>query len=350
MDVYLESKLSSEMQEDTPIFGTDLQVSCMQLQENEFLLHYPLLTSQMDFFESKQTKGPAFRVWAFKLRALGNEADLSGMNIEDLYIMRYLKGRCDEKLSEKFLKEPKPLLKFFDRIAHQHEVAASVVKTMTTSQTEARLARMVGQRHQRRVPTTKELMGQKKFIRCGMPGHTANVCQHKETRCHGCKGKGHLKRVCQNGMQNESQKQSRARAVKEEEVEVGQEAPHEYTSDENHGKETEDQDNRLTIRHIASEMTTHSMTVEINKTFKMQACADTGTTQTIISQDMCLRHGLQIYQVKERLFAGNGERMACKGKTPLKIEYQGITTAELVSSVMKNDILISLEDLIMMRV
>ena len=60
IDVNLESKLSTEMQEDTPIFGTDSQVSCMRLLENEFMLQYPLLTRQMDFFELKQTKCQAF--------------------------------------------------------------------------------------------------------------------------------------------------------------------------------------------------------------------------------------------------------------------------------------------------
>ena len=135
--------------------------------------------------------------------------------------------------------------------------------------------------------------------------------------------------------------------MKEEDAEVGQEAPPEYTSDEDRDKETEDQVNRVTIRHVRSWMTTPRVTIEVNKRFKMQTCADTGTTKIIISQDTCLRHGLRIYRAKERLFATNGERMACEGKTPLKIEYQGITTAvmALVSSAMKNDMLISREDL-----
>ena len=98
--------------------------------------------------------------------------------------MRYLACTCDEKVWEKFLKEPKPLLKLCDKIAHQHEVAASAVKALTTPRTEAELARMVRQRPQQRLLTTKELMDQKKCIRCGMPGHTANGYQHKETTCH----------------------------------------------------------------------------------------------------------------------------------------------------------------------
>ena len=67
---------------------------------------------------------------------------------------------------------------------------------------------------------------------------------------------------------------------------------------------------------------------------------------------MCREHNLKIYKAKERLFAANGERMACEGRTPLKIEYQGITTPvmALVSSAMKNDMLISWEDLQKMQV
>ena len=35
--------------------------------------------------------------------------------------------------------------------------------------------------------------GKMTCYRCGKAGHNANVCQHKDTVCHGC---GHLKRAC----------------------------------------------------------------------------------------------------------------------------------------------------------
>ena len=143
IDVSLENKLKPKIQENTPIFGSDLQVSCIKLLEEEFLLRYPLLMRQMDFFEAKQAKGQTMSDWVSKLTALGEEADLSSMSAEDLYIMRYLMGTCDTKLREKFLEEPKPSLKRLDKIIHQHEMAESSVKAMTCSRTEAR---MVNQR------------------------------------------------------------------------------------------------------------------------------------------------------------------------------------------------------------
>ena len=354
IDVNLETKLSADMQEDTPIFGKGSQISCMRLLLEEFLLQYPLLSRQVDFFESKQQKDQIFSDWTAQLRALGNEADLSNFSTEDIYIMRYLTGTRDDKLREKFLKEPKPTLKLFDKIAHQHEIAASSIKAMTAQRTDTRL---VGQkRQQRRVPTTKELLEQKKCIRCGVPGHTANNCYHKEAVCHGCQGKGHLKRVCQNSQKEKRPMPTKARAVTGDDKEAP-EAPPEYRSDDDSDKDDKAEKgtvNQVIIRqcNITSDQTTPRMNVRINELFSMNACADTGTTRSIISKDVCVKHGLKIYKARERLFAANGERMACEGRTPLRLKYHGFTTPimALVSSSMTNDMLISWKDLREMQV
>ena len=44
VDAHLMDKLDTQIQEDTPIFGTDTEVTCMKLLEEEFLLRYPLLS------------------------------------------------------------------------------------------------------------------------------------------------------------------------------------------------------------------------------------------------------------------------------------------------------------------
>ena len=90
----------------------------------------------------------------------------------------------------------------------------------------------------------------------------------------------------------------------------------------------------------------------INDTIPMAACANTGTTRTIISHDVVRKHWLKIFRANERLFVANGERMSCEGKVPLKIQFQGKMTAimALVSSSMKDEMLISMEDLMSMQI
>ena len=133
IDIHLESKLFTSIQQDTPIFGSDSQISCMKLLEDEFLLRYPKIYRQMEFFEAKQAPGELFSDFVSKLRALGDEAALPSLSTEDIYIMRYLTSTSDKKLREEFLKESKPSLKQFDKIVLQYEGAENSFQTTAAS-------------------------------------------------------------------------------------------------------------------------------------------------------------------------------------------------------------------------
>ena len=65
VNVHLESKLFASIQEDTPIFGRDSQVSCMSLLEKEFLLRYQKIYRQMEFFKAKQAPGVKYCIYTF---------------------------------------------------------------------------------------------------------------------------------------------------------------------------------------------------------------------------------------------------------------------------------------------
>ena len=110
------------------------------------------------------------------MRALGNEADLTQLTTDDIYIMRYLTGVCDEKLREKFLKEAKPTLKPLDKVAHQHEVAESSVKAMSTQRADLRQVMGGNKQQKSKMPLSKDLMDQRKCIRYGTTGHSAPDC------------------------------------------------------------------------------------------------------------------------------------------------------------------------------
>ena len=87
--------------------------------------------------------------------------------------------------------------------------------------------------------------------------------------------------------------------------------------------------------------------VLLNGYIPMNACADTGTMRTIISNDVIRRNGLKTYKANERIFAANGDEMGCEGKVPFKIHFQGRVTPvlALASSSMTNEMLISMNDL-----
>ena len=94
------------------------------------------------------------------------------------------------------------------------------------------------------------------------------------------------------------------------------------------------------------------MKVLINDTFFMDACADTGTSRTILSYVMVKKYGLKLYTARERLFAANGERMHCEGRTPHKIDFGRKSTRilALVTSALKHEMLISLDNLKKMQI
>ena len=122
IDVHLEMKLSTKIQETMPVFGSDTQVSGMGLLEEEFLVKYPLLARRVEFFESTQTTGQSFSDWSSKVKALGDEATLSDLSTDGIYVMRYITGTVDMKLRERFLKEESPTMEVLDKIAHRHNI------------------------------------------------------------------------------------------------------------------------------------------------------------------------------------------------------------------------------------
>ena len=347
IDTQLEAKLADKIEENTPIYASaPTEVSCMALLEEEFDLQYPLLTRQVDFFGSKQQKGQLFSDWAAQLKALGDEADLSTMTPDMLYIMKYLTGVSDVKLREKFFKEHNPSLKQLDRIVHQHEVAEQSIKAMANPVVEVR-------QMSRKIPSLQQLNNEKKCYRCGVSGHAPDKCNAKEMKCHGCEQKGHLKRVCQ-VLRNKKggNKREKTRAVTEAKEEQ-EDPPPKYESEEEEAEEeVEGAIARIVkIRHIPDPHTPR-VDIKVNGRFWMTACADTGTTKTIISYDIAKLYGLKLYKASEILLAANGEIMKCEGKTPLKLAFQGMITnvMALVTSSMKNEMLISMNDLKKMKI
>eukprot|EP00095_Tigriopus_kingsejongensis_P001396 maker-scaffold205_size259573-snap-gene-1.45 protein:Tk01396 transcript:maker-scaffold205_size259573-snap-gene-1.45-mRNA-1 annotation:"hypothetical protein DAPPUDRAFT_304267" len=87
IDDYLVTRLRDQMLPSTTIYGDD---GCISLLEEEFLQSYPMFARRLDFFRYSQASGQLFTDWSAELRSKGDEADLSGLRVEDLYMMRDL--------------------------------------------------------------------------------------------------------------------------------------------------------------------------------------------------------------------------------------------------------------------
>ena len=195
LDAYLQSRLNEKIQVDTPIFrndgNEDEEISCIELLEKEFLIRYPIVSRQHNFFLSVQQQGQAFSDWAKELRQMGDEARLDQLTTEDLYIMRYICGTIDAKLREKFLKEPKPTLALFNEIVDQHEAANSSIQAITNPMPVYAI------QNRKSTPDVRELEEKGLCFKCGN-NHSKYPCKvNKETRCRTCGIGGHLERVCQ---------------------------------------------------------------------------------------------------------------------------------------------------------
>ena len=336
------------MQETTPIFGEEDEVSCMSILENEFLLQYPMLTRQVDFFSSCQGPGQAFSDWVADLRKLGDEAGLASLTVDEIYMMRYFTGLTDMDLRKKFFKEIEPNLKKLNAIVKQHEIRKSNERSISNKSRE--MTRKIS--YDSNGGYKRENSQRKVCARCGYTGHSPDDCRHKNAICHNCQGKGHLSGACLEPKKKNEQK------IKARLVLNGSSVPSEDISVRSNVEQSDEDDvesNRVLVRVCKTSKDSPRINVTVSGSganFDFKACADTGTSRSIIGYDIAKVHGLRIYPAKERIFAANGERMNCEGRTPLGISFRGITTPvmALVSSNMSQDLLISMGDLKKMKV
>ena len=124
-----------------------------------------------------------------------------------------------------------------------------------------------------------------------------------------------------------------------------EEEPPGYSSDNSEDNMTDVK--QVFVRKISNAVGSLRITVQVNGKFNLNACADTGTTASIVSHDFVREHKLRLFPATERIFAANGDRMRCKGRTPLKLQFEGINTPvlALVSSDLKRELLIAEKDL-----
>ena len=130
LDPALAARIRPTLTDTTPIFG---KVSATSTIETEFLLANPLFSRRLEFFRAKQSAGEPFTDFAIRVRNLANMADLDKIKPDDIMIIGFIMGTTDDKLREKFLKDPEPTLDGLRLIARNYEIAAAATSTMAES-------------------------------------------------------------------------------------------------------------------------------------------------------------------------------------------------------------------------
>ena len=370
IDTHLETRIRDKVTAGTPIFREQddtIETTCIELIEAEFAHKYPVLTGRYQFFNDKQMPGQLASDWVAKLRALGDEAELEEMTTEHLYIMRYVCGVSDAKLRGKFLKEKKPSLEMFNEIILQHEAVKQSEKVITTGDptTIARQVRQGGGQDNnftthtqsgRKIPSIAEMKKQNRCTRCGLSTHKANDCYAINKDCNNCGIKGHLARVCQKpygakgpGDQNaKTQTRTKTRKVDSKTLMTD-------SSDSDSEIESTGTQNKVKARLVVTRRATHTagddrmqVTVERRGTsFQFNAVPNTGTSRTLIAQNIADANRLKLHSTKTQLRAANNTHMPCAGKCNVSLKYQGnvVKTKALVTDGLHNEILIGRPDL-----
>ena len=358
IDVNLETRIADRVMQDTPVFSDRANIpSCMSILEEEFDSRYPLFTRRFNLFNHKQGEGQLFSDFAADVRAQADRARLHDLTPNDLVMLIYITGCRDAKLRDKLLKEREPTLTIFHELIRQHEAANFAIKTMAginpnlSNKEEVRVAR-----RQTNHPTIEQLKASRRCVRCGNGNHESRDCQHINSTCNGCGVKGHLQRVCQKQFKTErklatrkANDQQRSRQI-EEEVSCESPPPGYDSGSEAEGGQMEAAAKVVRTEYARTIPTMSGKDPRIRLqfhhqrgTFKFEAVADSGTTRTIISHDIAKKYNVKMYKSNSQLRNASNEPMKCEGRTPVKIN--GVPTMALVSSSLKNDILLSLRDM-----
>lgn len=341
--VPLETKIREHdlYRQDMEVFGAD---SLQAIVEAEFALRYPLFNRRLDFFRIQQANGQMFTDFMLKLKQKGEEADLGQLGVEQLYIFRYITGVTDVKLRERFLKLQNPSLEDLKREARTYEVGTQAAKAMDRN--SARIAKIdnkFNKSGQRRESNKSKNRKPERFKgmchRCGSKEHMANSCNKtKESlHCKSCKKWGHIEKVCyskQYKPKSSSASRINSRAPSPETEEDAAISSHVLCKGVNSA-------NRPTPK-LQLELSSVNGTT---RTFSFGVTPDTGATRSVVARNILSRYNIEPFSSHSRLFAANGEEMQCNGSVKLRVSKSKHIINALVSSDIKDEILISWHDL-----
>ena len=219
IDTYLEARIQDRISPATPILKTDGTVSCLDLLASEFLLLHPIFARRLDFFQAKQGHNQSFTDFAQKLIRLGDEAELASLDMNDLYVMRFLTACTNLKLRERFLKEINPSRDKLLQVAQNFEVSQRFISAINKSQGQV-ASNQVSQRkfttqHKGKKPLNQNQrnVAKNRCRRCGSKTTGPHDCKGASATCYRCGKKGHLAPVCLSAPKSSNNSGSRAQSA-----------------------------------------------------------------------------------------------------------------------------------------
>ena len=193
--------------------------SAFQLLYNAFMRHFPLVTRRFNLFKNKPSQGQAFTDWTKKLHKQADECDIHLMTEDDIFVMLYLSGVQNQRLSEELHKLQNPTPASMYAAAEAWEIAQAQKKIIGSDTAGGRAHSAQTTQHRRqqgngpkpappqrpnsfqRVANPPKQQQPKpsssnfQCFRCGNK-NKEHTCNAKDAICKFCGKKGHFKGVC----------------------------------------------------------------------------------------------------------------------------------------------------------
>ena len=386
----LRNKVKYMVNDTTPILTVpskpdeEEQDSCFKALDTIFKAQYPMVRRRQDFFDYMQSPGQKTSEYLVKLRDLFDEAEMQhGFDPMDLLTYKAIQGCTYKTIQTKFNEEEEPTFQKLEKLALNIERSENQVKSphALTNQAEAHADKVGG--------NTKSTKGGKNNCkRCNRSGHNHTNCGYKDKTCHDCGKKGHIKFSpwCKGKPQQATSddEEVAAKSVRVVTCNVVSAAhkPHSGLKDgpkplaksRTKGKDgpkpldpakkrkktvkVTEVDSKGLVPQDKSNVPTPRMEVQVSQRkggplASSKALPDTGCTQTIMSLKMA--KGLKVKidpKGSVPIIAADGKYMMCEGSAKIHIHHEGleIETKALVSSVLKDEILISWHDLVKLEI
>jgi len=335
--------------------------SLIEILDKVFLVEVPIFSRRLEFWSMAQTDNETLDHFTTTLYDRAREADIASMTLNDIIVFRLLTGVTDEGMLAEWRRLEDPSLEDLKRVQRiyiagrrQEKACKAPARAARSEAKEAeKNKRITRQRSQSRGPRIgqrpipEEWKG--KCLRCASTAHLVAQCprSREETKCTACGKTGHVASICLKSAQTQKKGTASARASKEE-------------ASESSESEEEERSKKVVAQSVPCSANRPTPKVQLRvqqgeeKPFTIACTPDTGATRTILAASIVDRHTMLTKPSSARLFsAKEDERMECSRRVTFNARAPGGPWHEiraLVSSDLKEDVLLSWHDLIKLGV